>query len=138
MVSVEKSIVIALDGQMRRSYVRAEKTDESGLTDFTEMLLVEDQPCKLLFGTLTQASGDPVATAGQVVKLFLTPDIEIPAGSRIVVRRSGNLNRTFEYVSSGERESFTIIRRYFSKRRRGSRELGQMRFRGIKAARRED
>ena len=41
-------------------------------------------------------------TAGQVVNLFLTPDIEIPAGSRIVVRRSGNLNRTFEYVSSGE------------------------------------
>lgn len=83
-------------------YVRAEKTDESGLTDFTETLLVEDQPCKLSFGTLTQASGDPVATAGQVVKLFLTPDIEIPAGSRIVVTRNGGLNRTFEYVSSGE------------------------------------
>lgn len=83
-------------------YVRAEKIDESGLTDFTETLLVEDQPCKLSFGTLTQASGDPVATAGQVVKLFLTPDIEIPAGSRIVVTRNGGLNRVFEYVSSGE------------------------------------
>lgn len=83
-------------------YVSVGKTDESGLTDFTRTLLIKDQPCKLSFETLGKASGDPVATAGQVVKLFLTPDIEIPAGSMIVVTRNGNLNRVFEYVSSGE------------------------------------
>ena len=32
-------------------YVRAEKTYESGLTDFTDTLLVENQPCKLSFET---------------------------------------------------------------------------------------
>ena len=83
-------------------YVRAETTDKTGLTDFTETLLVENQPCKLSFETLGKASGDPVATAGQVVKLFLTPDIKIPAGSRIVVTRDGTLKRTFEFFSSGE------------------------------------
>ena len=66
MVSVRKALSLLWTDRCA-VYVRAEKTDESGLTDFTEMLLVEDQPCKLSFGTLTQASGDPVATAGQVV-----------------------------------------------------------------------
>ena len=36
--------------------------DEYGLTSFQEVTVLEDQPCKLSFETLTSNSGDPVAT----------------------------------------------------------------------------
>lgn len=72
--------------------------DEYGLTSFQEVTVLEDQPCKLSFETLTSNSGDPVATISQGVKLFLSPDVEIKAGSKIIVTQNG---RTTEYSNSG-------------------------------------
>ena len=72
--------------------------DEYGLTSCQEVTLLEDQPCKLSFETLTSNSGDPVATISQGVKLFLSPDVEIKAGSKIIVTQNG---RTTEYSNSG-------------------------------------
>lgn len=72
--------------------------DEYGLTSFQEVTVLEDQPCKLSFETLTSNSGDPVATISQGVKLFLSPDVEIKAGSKIIVTQHG---RTTEYSNSG-------------------------------------
>ena len=51
--------------------------DEWGMTNFQEVTVLEDQPCKLSFETLTSTSGDPVATVTQGVKLFLSPDVVI-------------------------------------------------------------
>ena len=72
--------------------------DEYGLTSFQEVTVLEDQPCKLSFEALTSNSGDPVATISQGVKLFLSPDVEIKAGSKIIVTQNG---RTTEYSNSG-------------------------------------
>lgn len=77
------------------------------LTDFVETPLLQDQPCKLSFETLTSSSGDPVAAVSQTVKLFLSPDVEIPAGSKIVVTRFNYLERKFTYSKSGEAGVFT-------------------------------
>lgn len=62
-------------------FVKEKVTDPTThLTDFEEKPLLQDQPCKLSFETLTSSSGDPVAAVAQTVKLFLSPDVEIPAG----------------------------------------------------------
>lgn len=81
---------------------RQEMTDpDTKITDFQEVPLVENQPCKLSFETLTTAGGDPVATTAQGVKLFLSPDIEVPAGCKVVVTRPNALERVFTFASSG-------------------------------------
>lgn len=81
---------------------RVEVTDpDTKLTDSQEIPLVEDQPCKLSFEALTSTDGDPVATTAQGVKLFLSPDIEIPAGCKVIVTRQNDLERVFTFSSSG-------------------------------------
>ena len=85
------------------SFIREEVTDlVTHLTDFEEKPLLQDQPCKLSFETLTSTNGDEVATAQQVVKLFLSPDVKVPAGCKIVVTRPNDMERTFTYARSGE------------------------------------
>ena len=83
------------------------KDPTTKLTDFEEKPLFQDQPCKLSFETLNSSSGDPVATVSQTVKLFLSPDLEIPAGCKIVVTRFNDLERKFTYSQSGEAGVFT-------------------------------
>ena len=84
-------------------FIRAEVTDPTThLTDSEEKPLLQDQPCKLSFETLTSTNGDEVATAQQVVKLFLSPDVKVPAGCKIVVTRPNDMERTFTYARSGE------------------------------------
>lgn len=72
------------------------------LTDFEETPLLENQPCKLSFESLASADGDPVAVTSQAVKLFLSPDVVIPAGCKVIVTRPNDLEREFTFVSSGE------------------------------------
>lgn len=60
-----------------------------------------DQPCRLSFSSSSTASGDTVAAVSQNVKLFVSPELVIPPGSRIDVLRPGEVPRTFRYKSSG-------------------------------------
>lgn len=77
------------------------------LTAFEEKPLLQDQPCKLSFETLHSNDGDPVATVAQSVKLFLSADVEIPAGCKIIVTRFHDPERQFIYSKSGEPGVFT-------------------------------
>ena len=89
-------------------FIREEVTDPvTHLTDSEEKPLLQDQPCKLSFETLTSSTGDPVAAVSQAVKLFISPDVKIPAGCKIVVTRFNDLERTFTYSKSGEAGVFT-------------------------------
>lgn len=83
------------------------KDPDTKLTDFDEKPLLQDQPCKLSFETLSSTDGDPVATLTQSVKLFISPDVVIPAGCKIVVTRFNDLEQTFTYAKSGEAGVFT-------------------------------
>lgn len=88
--------------------VRAEQTDpDTNLTDFQETPLFEDQPCKLSFEKQTTTDENHVATVAQVVKLFLSPDLVIPPGCKIVVNRFNEVERQFTYSQSGEAGVFT-------------------------------
>lgn len=78
-----------------RSYKKA--NESTGQKEFT---VLQNQPCKLSFSTVK--SNTETASAemvNQVVKLFISPDIVIKPGSKIIVEHQG---RTVEYKNSGE------------------------------------
>ncbi len=108
MVNAQRKALERLWKDRCTVYHRVKVTDpKTKLTDFDEKPLLQDQPCKLSFETLNSTDGDHVATVAQSVKLFISPDIEIPAGCKIVVTRFNDLERTFTYSRSGEPGIFT-------------------------------
>ena len=77
-------------------YVRESAVDaETGRTVFSQRKLHGDVPCKISYKISFETVGAvrdvgaAATSAGQAVKLFLAPEISIPAGSKIVVRRRG-------------------------------------------------
>lgn len=83
------------------------KNEQTKITEFSEVAIFEDIPCKLSFESLNSNSDDNVATISQSVKLFLNPQIIIPSGCKIVVRRFNLPEREFIYSKSGEAGVFT-------------------------------
>lgn len=82
-------------------YVRVSTKDPvTKVTDFTEEMAMQDIPCRVSFSALAATSGDGVAAVAQTVKLFLAPEIAIPAGCKIVVTRSNGAVLT--YAQSGQ------------------------------------
>jgi len=82
-----------------------ERIKPNGATGHQEVIVLENEPCKLSFSTLKEtAQEEMTATAPQVIKLFFDNLIEIKAGSKIIVQRDG---RTFEYSQSGKPGIFT-------------------------------
>ena len=60
------------------------------LTRTQEVTVLENEPCKLSFETLTAADQtDTVATIAQGVKLFVRPDVTISPGATITVTQHG-------------------------------------------------
>ena len=110
MVNAQRKALERLWKDRCTVYHRVKVTDpKTKLTDFDEKPLLQDQPCKLSFETLNSTDGDHVATVAQSVKLFISPDVEIPAGCKIVVTRFNDLERTFTYSRSGEPGIFTNL-----------------------------
>lgn len=69
-------------------------------TEFKEVELFIDEPCRLSFQTISSTnSGSSATTIAQKAKLFISSDLNIPPGSKIVVTQN---NRTTEYQNSGE------------------------------------
>ena len=70
------------------------------ITRTRRVTICENQPCKLSFEKLDAADQtDSVATIAQGVKLFIAPELEIPAGCVITVTQAG---RTCTYSKSGQ------------------------------------
>lgn len=74
---------------------------EDGISHGQEQtLLYEHQPCRVSFSGLTAADQtDTVAVTDQTVKLFISPEISVREGSRIVVERDGEV---LKYRHSGK------------------------------------
>lgn len=72
---------------------------ESKTTSYEDSVLVENEPCKLSFETLSTSSEDAVkAKIVQKAKLFIKSEITIPPGSIVEVTRGA---RVFVFSSSG-------------------------------------
>lgn len=57
----------------------------NGSTGFGEVTILEDEPCHIKFSSVRVAEqGDAVATVSQEIRLFISPDVEIPSGSKII------------------------------------------------------
>lgn len=75
------------------------KDPVTALTSYKEVVVLENQPCKLSFESITTAiQTEAAVTISQAVKLFLSPDITIKPGSKLKVTQTGV---TTEYSSSG-------------------------------------
>lgn len=69
-------------------------------TEFVEETIYEDEPCRLSYQTLTPTTDkNGVAEIVQVPKLFLSKELIIPPGSKIIVTQNG---RTVEFSNSGQ------------------------------------
>lgn len=80
--------------------VRKQKIDpHTKITGFVETTLFQGQPCKLSFEALSTTNGDHVATVEQKAKLFISADLDIPAGSKMIVTHKG---RAFTFTRSSE------------------------------------
>ncbi|CCL21057.1 hypothetical protein LZV08_019375 [Clostridioides difficile] len=64
-------------------------------TNNKEVIVLENQPCKLSYKNITSATDGKVAKLEQTIKLFISPNIEIKAGSKLIINDK-------EYVRSGE------------------------------------
>lgn len=63
--------------------------EDTGVTEAAETLLYENIPCRISYNSNASA-GDGEAPAIECdATLFLSPDIDIPAGSKISVTRQG-------------------------------------------------
>lgn len=75
------------------------KDERSKLTSGEEVIVLEAQPCHLSFESLAAATQtESAASVAQGVKLFLSPDVTVKAGSKVTVTQDGV---TTDYVCSG-------------------------------------
>ena len=79
-------------------YQKVMKSDHS--TGFEEIKVLENQPCKLSFKSISHSNEtENVNKVSQVIKVFLSPEIEIKPGSKLVITQNGVTN---EYKNSGQ------------------------------------
>ena len=79
--------------------IERHKVKVDGVTKFREVRVVKNQPCRLSFSSITQTTQtDQGASLSQSTKLFISPDVVIKEGSKIVVARDGN---TLDFKQSG-------------------------------------
>ena len=69
---------------------KEEYEKENSSTGFKDVIKCENAQCKLSYSSIPEASPGEVSTsAGQTIKLFIAPEIDIPAGSIITVTHYG-------------------------------------------------
>lgn len=52
-------------------------------------VIYRDEPCRLSYGSSNHSEGEFITKGEQVIKLFTRPDVVIPQGSKIEVKRQG-------------------------------------------------
>ena len=97
--AARKAIEATYCGILSVSERQSVKDPVTHITHMEEVVVLENQPCKLSFETITTAiQTETAATISQAVKLFVSPDVTIKPGSKITVTQSGV---TTAYSSSG-------------------------------------
>lgn len=79
-------------------YVKV-KDPVSKITSMKEVSVLENQPCKLSFSTSKASEqSESVNKVSQVIKLFISPEVKIKEGAKIVISHNGKVS---EYKNSG-------------------------------------
>lgn len=77
---------------------RQKVTKPNHTTGFSEVVVLENQPCRLSFFSSPSTTNGDVAEIKQTVKLFFAPEITVKEGSKVTVTQNGV---TAEYKRSG-------------------------------------
>lgn len=97
--AARKAIESTYTGVMTASERQSVKDPNTHITSTKEVVVLENQPCKLSFETIAAtAQTETAASLTQGTKLFLSPDVKIKAGSKIIVEQDGVKNA---YSASG-------------------------------------
>lgn len=97
--AARKAIEATYSGTLMVTEMQKVKDERSKLTKNVEMVVLENQPCKLSFEKLQAAiQSDSAAAITQGAKLFVSPDVSIRAGSKITVSQD---NVITDYTCSG-------------------------------------
>lgn len=97
-LKVRKSIECLYKGKCNVIEHKKMKKENKAI-GFVDEVIFENEPCRLSFSTSdTTTDNNGVSAKEQKVTLFLAPEHEIKAGSKIVVTQE---NRTTAYKSSG-------------------------------------
>ena len=84
--------------------VRQEYEKDNGSTGFIDTVILEDEPCRLSFkNTSSTNEGEAAASVSQVTELFISPEVDIPSGSKITVTQNGE---TVDYAKSGVKAKY--------------------------------
>lgn len=79
---------------------RKSKKKANMSTGFVDEVVLEDQPCRLIFKTVSQNSqGEVASKLVQVAKVFLAPEIHVKPGSKLTITQNGV---TADYKNSGQ------------------------------------
>ena len=80
-------------------YVKS-KNEKTKLMESKEVVTLEEQPCKLSYEKVAQASGSESATqVEQTIKVFIAPETEIKEGSKLTITTKAGITKDF--VQSG-------------------------------------
>lgn len=82
--------------------IKVKQTVKDPVTKLTrpneEVILCEDEPCRVSQHSDPISESRVLPTATETVMLFIRPELEIPAGSHVIVTQHGE---TREYATSG-------------------------------------
>ncbi|MGG0663411.1 hypothetical protein ABE042_04805 [Viridibacillus arvi] len=101
MVSARRKAIESLyKGECTIKEFQSVKDPNTHITTNKEVTVLEEQKCKLSFEKqMSSTKTNAPAIIAQSTKLFIAPEINVKAGSKIIVTQNG---RTNEYSRSGE------------------------------------
>lgn len=100
MVKARKAIESLYDGRCTiTEHQKIQKENKS--TGFQEVVVLENEPCRLSFKTITNTNQTDTAASAvvQIITVFLSPEIQVKPGSKLTITQN---NVTTEYKSSGK------------------------------------
>ena len=88
------------DGLCDVYIIETVRNKANGRDEPTEVQKLHGEPCRLSFSSISSTNEqDSAPRIQQALKLFISKDVSIPAGSKIVVTQEGQMNA---YAQSGK------------------------------------
>jgi len=98
-IAARKALECTYEGLLTVTEHRKEKGAETKLTGYKDIVVMENQPCKLSYESIQSVQqGESALAVTQTAKLIISPEVVIKAGSKITITQSGV---TTDYTSSG-------------------------------------
>lgn len=98
MIRAKKAIESLYNGKCTVIEYQTYKDPITKRTTSKEVMVLENQPCRLSYKTIAKTTEGNASELVQVTKLFLDPSIIVNEGSKIVVTQN---NRIVAYKNSG-------------------------------------